>query len=106
MLLIDGIQYHMVAARLLFRSRFVYDDGAIREIVIWLVPKDRDRPHGLKYRCHYRHSDSQQWVRYDNERGKGDHRHINARELPYEFRAFRQLMRDFLNDVRAMRGEL
>jgi len=40
----------MVTARLLFRSRFAYDDGAVREIVIWQVPKDRDRPQGLKYR--------------------------------------------------------
>ena len=96
----------MVAARQLYRSRFVYDDGAVREIVIWQVPKDQDRPHGLKYRCHYQHADGEQWVRYDNERGKGDHRHINTREVPYEFQEFRQLIRDFLKDVRAMRGEL
>jgi hypothetical protein len=96
----------MVAARLLFRSRFVYSDGAIREIVIWQVPKDRDRPHGLKYRCHYQHTDDKQWVRYDNERGKGNHRHINTREAPYDFQDFRQLIMDFLKDIQAMRGEL
>jgi hypothetical protein len=33
-------------------------------------------------------------------------RHINAQEEPYEFQEFRQLIRDFLKDVRAMRGEL
>jgi len=95
----------MVRANLIFRSRFVYRDGAVREIVIWQVPKDRDRPHGLKYRCHYQHSDEEHWVRYDNERGKGDHRHKDGEELAYKFRSFRQLIKDFLKDVRAMRGE-
>jgi hypothetical protein len=96
-----------MVTRLLFRNRFVYDDGGVREIVIWEVPKDKQNwPHGLKYRCHYQHADSEQWVRYDNERGKGDHRHINTREEPYAFQEFRQLIRDFMKDVQAMRGEL
>ncbi len=74
--------------------------------MIWQVPKDKQNwPHGLKYRCHYQHGDGKQWVRYDNERGKGDHRHINDQEEPYEFQEFRELMLDFLKDVRAMRGE-
>ena len=58
------------------------------------------------FRCHCRHADGTQWVRYDNERAKGDHLHINTQEEPYEFQEFRQLMSDFLKDVRAMRGEL
>ncbi len=96
-----------MVARLLFRNRFVYDDGGVREIVIWEVPKEKGNwPHGLKYRCHYEHADGEQRVRYDNERGKGDHRHIKAQEEPYEFQEFRQLIRDFLKDVRTMRGEL
>ena len=95
----------MVASPL-FRNRFMYDDGAIREIVIWQVPKDeRNWPHGLKYRCHYQHTDGEQWVRYDNERGKGDHRHTNSQEERYEFQGFRRLISDFLKDVRTMRGE-
>ena len=96
----------MAGARLLYHSRFVYEDGALREIVIWQVPEDKGNwPHGLKYRCHYRHADGKQWIRYDNERGKGDHRHINTREERYEFREFRQLIKDFLKDIGAMRGE-
>jgi len=45
-------------------------------------------------------------VRYNNERGKGDHRHVNTREMPYQFHEFRQLIKDILKDIRAMRGEL
>ena len=49
----------------------MYDDGAIREIVIWQVPKDeRNWPHGLKSRCHYQHTDGEQWVRYDIGAGR------------------------------------
>jgi hypothetical protein len=59
----------------------------------------------LKYRCHYQHMDGEQWVRYDNERGKGDHRHINSQEERYQFQGVRRLIRDFLKDVRTMRGE-
>ncbi len=38
-------------------------------------------------------------VRYDNERGKGDHRHYGEREEPYSFRSLEQLIEDFIADV-------
>jgi hypothetical protein len=38
-------------------------------------------------------------VGYDNERGKGDHVHIDGRELAYAFIDIDTLMRDFLRDV-------
>jgi hypothetical protein len=44
-------------------------------------------------------------VGYDNERGKGDHRHIEGREEPYKFGSAEQLVKDFLADVRRQRGE-
>lgn len=41
-------------ARLIFRQKFIYPDGAIREMVLWQLPKlTADRPHGLKYRLYY-----------------------------------------------------
>jgi hypothetical protein len=38
-------------------------------------------------------------VRYDNERGKGDHRHVNDVEEPYSFASINQLLDDFQRDV-------
>ena len=38
-------------------------------------------------------------IRYDNERGKGDHRHCGADELDYAFSTPDQLMQDFHADI-------
>ena len=38
-------------------------------------------------------------LRYDNEAGKGDHRHVGAIEAPYMFNGIDQLLADFLADV-------
>ena len=44
-------------------------------------------------------------VRYDNERGKGEHRHIDGEELAYVFTSVKQLHDDFESDMRE-RGAL
>jgi len=44
-------------------------------------------------------------VRYDNETGKGDHRHVGGREMAYEFKSVEQLRRDFEEDVKATGGK-
>ena len=44
-------------------------------------------------------------LRYDNEAGKGDHRHIEGSELPYAFSTPRQLVNDFMRDVLRWRNE-
>ena len=38
-------------------------------------------------------------VRYDNERGKGDHRHPGEREEDYNFFSLERLLADFEHDV-------
>ena len=38
-------------------------------------------------------------LRYDNEPGKGDHRHLGVTEQPYAFVSVDQLLDDFLADV-------
>jgi hypothetical protein len=38
-------------------------------------------------------------IRYDNEKGKGDHRHIRNREEPYRFKNVETLIADFLKDI-------
>ena len=92
-------------ALLLLRERFVYADGAIREMVLWRIPEaSRDRPHRLKYRLFYGSTEGEPVVRYDNETGKGDHRHYGDREEPYRFVTVERLIADFLADIAAVRG--
>ncbi|HLG30748.1 MAG TPA: DUF6516 family protein [Candidatus Brocadiales bacterium] len=93
-------------ARLLYRSRFIYPDGAIREMVLWKLPKAAaERRHGLKYRLHYSSANSTITIRYDNEAGKGDHRHYMDHEDPYPFLDVETLVADFLADIEKVREE-
>lgn len=48
---------------------------------------------------------SRRLVGYDNEVGKGDHRHIGDVETAYRFTTPEQLVADFLADVRRARGK-
>lgn len=94
-----------MSARLLYRDKYIYADGAIREMVIWRLPEaDTEWPHGLKYSLFYGHS-GKCLVRYDNERGKGDHRHAGDQEEPYGFTSIEQLIQDFKADIERVRGE-
>ena len=95
-----------MAAVLLFRSKFVYPDGAIREMALWKLPMPTpEHPHGFKYRLHYGYPFHKASVRYDNEKGKGDHRHTADREEPYKFTDVETLVADFLSDIERMRRE-
>lgn len=92
-------------AELLFSQRIDYDDGAILEMVLWRVPSlVPPSTHGLKYSLFYG-GPGVRYVGYDNERGKGDHRHFQGIEEAYAFRTVEQLMADFWSDVRTLRGD-
>lgn len=92
-------------AELLFHQRIDYDDGSIVEMTLWRVPAPvPPSQHGLKYSLFYGRAGLRE-VGYDNERGKGDHRHFLGVETSYAFGTVEQLMRDFWSDVRALRGE-
>lgn len=93
-----------MVAQLLFREKYVYADGAIREMIIWRLPHpDDERPHRLKYRLCYGYP-GKPLVRYDNERGKGDHRHDGDNETRYTFVSVEQLIQDFKTDIERLRG--
>ena len=93
-----------MAACLLFHKKQRYRNGIV-EMVIWQLPQaDTERPHGLKYRLVYVR-EGKRVVGYDNERGKGDHKHIAGQELPYRFNSVRDLVRDFWADVRRCSDE-
>ena len=67
------------------------------QMVLWQLPRPtKDRPHGLKYRLYLGRGD-QTLVRYDNEAGKGDHRHVGVHEaqFPYQFSSMERLLDDF-----------
>jgi hypothetical protein len=38
-------------------------------------------------------------VRYDNEFGKGDHRHFSGKEIAYTFQTADKLIADFQSDI-------
>ena len=43
-------------------------------------------------------------VRYDNEAGKGDHRHYGDREESYRFESLEKLLEDFREDCTRLAG--
>jgi hypothetical protein len=87
-------------AELLFKEKTILEDGFILEVVIWKLPKKTaDRLHGLKYRLYFGDNEGNCLVRYDNESGKGDHKHIGNQEFPYQFIGHATLLKDFYRDV-------
>ena len=84
-------------------SKAHYAGGYIMEMVVWRVPTPiPGSTHFYKYRMFYgRHST--RIVSYDNERSKGDHKHLGGVELPYKFVGVDELIRDFLADVEQWR---
>jgi Family of unknown function (DUF6516) len=73
--------------------------GGVVEMVVWRVVQPvPPSEHLFKYRLVFVRRGARV-VGYDNERGKGDHKHLGARELRYEFSSIEALIADFLNDV-------
>ena len=95
----------MAPASLILDRKLLLDDGRIIQIRVWRLPEvDAERPHGLKYSLFFGRA-GERIIGYDNEKGKGDHRHFRSREEPYRFSSLEQLIRDFENDVeREMMG--
>jgi len=84
-----------MASELLLRDRVALGVDTFAELVVWRVsPPVAASRHGLKYRlalvvrgeCR---------LRYDNERGEGDHVHEQGVEKPYTFTTAERLLADF-----------
>lgn len=74
--------------------------GGVVEIVIWRVPEPvPPSEHPFKYRLVYIVG-GKRVVGYDNERGKGDHKHLAGHEEPYHFTDVDKLFVDFWRDVK------
>jgi len=77
--------------------------GRIIEVVIWHLSEPLPgSTHPYKYRLFYGQPDGRCIVRYDNERGKGDHRHVADIEESYTFSTLRRLVEDFEADIERM----
>jgi len=92
-------------AKQLLKSREVLSETSFVERVVWLLPEPiAGSLHGLKYRLAFV-VDGVCVVRYDNERGKGDHRHVGGVEMAYTFTTPECLLADFWNDVQEWRSQ-
>jgi len=83
----------------LLRTRVVYSQEAFAELVLWHLPKPLA---GSSRRFKYRLAYVVRGVcvlRYDNEAGKGDHRHYGGKESIYAFFSPDELISDFQADI-------
>jgi hypothetical protein len=85
-------------AILIRHERFNDIYGNIVEMKIWSVPVTEHTPDGVKYSLVYI-IDGERVIGYDNERGKGDHKHIDGKQTPYQFIDVDVLVEDFSSDV-------
>ena len=101
----DVVTFSNMKAELLLCERQGLTETAFVEIVIWRVPQRvSGSDHDFKYSltlvingvC---------VLRYDNEAGKGDHKHVRERETAYRFTDLATLHADFWNDVETWRLE-
>jgi len=83
----------------LLQDRLVIAEDAFVELVVWRVPSSvTGSAHGFKYRLALV-VNGECVLRYDNEAGKGDHKHLDGEQIPYAFTTPEQLLTDFWNDV-------
>lgn len=91
-------------AQLIYKKREVLQgENEFTDIVIWAVdPSVRGSYHGYKYRLAYI-VDGICMMRYDNEAGKGDHKHIGDNEYPISFSDLNDLLEQFAADISTLR---
>ncbi len=93
-----------MAAILSFHEKRISANGDIIEMTIWRLPEAvPPSRHRLKYSLFYGRAGSR-IVGFDNERGKGDHKHVRGEESAYLFISVEQLVADFFDEVRKARG--
>ncbi|MCL2829602.1 MAG: DUF6516 family protein [Betaproteobacteria bacterium] len=86
-------------ADLLKRERIHISGNRFAEVVIWALPSPLPGSvHSYKYRLAYV-IDEICVLRYDNEAGKGDHRHMGEAQAPYLFTTLDALLDDFWDDL-------
>lgn len=85
----------MVKATLIRKARSYIRDGVFIEMLIWRLPVPvRGSRHFYKYSLALV-AGEECILRYDNEAGKGDHRHLGNIQVPYAFKSMDVLIADF-----------
>ncbi len=83
----------------LLRRRIPYSEDSFAELVLWQLPQPLPGSvHSFKYRLAF----VVQGVcvlRYDNESGKGDHRHYKGKEGKFAFESPEKLIQAFQRDI-------
>jgi hypothetical protein len=89
----------------LVSTRIAYSESAFAELVLWRLPKPAEGSvHGFKYRLAYVvHGVCV--LRYDNEAGKGDNKHVDGTERAYAFTTPEQLIADFQHEIKRWNDE-
>lgn len=83
----------------LINTRIIYSESKFAELVLWRLSKPlRGSLHNFKYRLAYVVR-GECIIRYDNETGKGDHRHFDGTESVYVFTTPEQLIADFQDEI-------
>ncbi len=86
-------------ASLLLNERHALSETAFVELVVWRLPMPLPgNCHSFKYRLALVVNGSCV-LRYGNESGKGDHKHVGNDEYLYSFTTPKALLIDFWNDV-------
>ena len=94
-----GIITNMKSTELLLRQRIIYAENKFAELVLWRIAQPlAESKHFFKYRLAYVVNEKCV-LRYDNETGKGDHRHWGEREVEYTFSTLEKLLADFQYDI-------
>jgi len=90
---------------LVFHQKVTGEKGDTVEIKIWkLSASTPDKPHGFRYSLAYIFN-GRRVIGYDNAERKGDHRHYQNKEEPYQFETIDKLFRDFYRDIKRFNDE-
>ena len=88
-----------MAAEPLLHERHHLSADSFAELRVWRVPASvRGSRHLFKYSLAYIVG-GVCVLRYDNEAGKGDHRHLGDSQTPYAFTTPAQQLADFWSDI-------
>ncbi len=89
----------------LLRRRISYSESAFAELVLWQLQAPlAGSAHPYKYRLAYV-VNGVCVLRYDNESGKGDHRHFRDKESRYVFGGVDKLLAAFQRDIERINRE-
>lgn len=93
-------------ATLVIDRKITLENGTILQAVVWELPIPlKGSLHRYKYRL-FCGLQGKCLVRFDNELGKGDHKHVMDLESPYLFRDIPTLLQDFRDEIRRAGGKI